>query len=257
MTGFRLLRQFNTAEGARALGHKGYLDERCARLFPGDDLGSRFVRALARRRAVPFNEVLESFEFFAAVRKDVRAPVVADLCAGHGLVGTLFALYERKVERVQLVDRTPPASRDLVLQAAAEVGPWTADKIEFHDQSLELFADQLPDRASVVSVHACGHRTDRCIDLGVRAGGAIAVMPCCRSKRQSPNSAPVGRALGFDLAIDIDRTYRMEAAGLTVRWVDVAAAITPMNRVLVGRRRRQSHASTATGVSAGRPGTTP
>lgn len=237
MPRFRLLTQFNTPDGARALGYKGYIDECCKSFFPGDDLGNRFVRALAERGAVPMKEVLESFEFFAAVRKDVRAPVMVDLCAGHGLVGVLFALYERKVQRVQLVDSKPPASRNLVLQAAAEVGPWTAAKIELRDQRIEAFADEMPAGASAVSVHACGIRTDRCIDIGLGAGGAIAVMPCCRSKRQSPHSATVGRALGFDLAIDIDRTYRMESGGLTVRWVEIAKAITPMNRVLVGRPR--------------------
>ena len=43
-------------------------------------------------------ELVEAFEFFAAVRKDLRARSLADLCAGHGLVGVLFALHERRLE---------------------------------------------------------------------------------------------------------------------------------------------------------------
>ena len=235
MTRFRLLPQINSPEGARCLGHRGYIDGPSSRYFPGDSLADRFARALATRRAVPFKELLESFEFFAAVRRAVRAPQMADLCAGHGLVGVLFALYERKVERVLLVDWKPPASRAKVIEAAAEVGPWTRDKLELHDCKIEKLGDALPDEASVVSVHACGPRTDRCIELGLHAGGAIAVMPCCRAKRHSSFSPPVAKQLGFDLAIDIDRTQRMERAGLRVRWAEIPEVITPMNRVLVGR----------------------
>ena len=49
--------------------------------------------------------------------------MVADLCCGHGLAGLLFAIFEREVERVHLVDRERPASADLILQAAADVAP--------------------------------------------------------------------------------------------------------------------------------------
>ncbi|MFT7484920.1 MAG: hypothetical protein ACI9F9_000766 [Candidatus Paceibacteria bacterium] len=237
MTRFRLLTHINSPEGARCLGHKGYIDSRSARYFEGDSLAHRFARALASRRAVPMKEVLESFEFFAAVRREVRGPVVADLCAGHGLVGVLFALYEREVERVLLVDHRPPESRAKVLEAAAEVGPWTTGKIEWLDRKIDGLEHTLPSGCTIVSVHACGHRTDTCIELAQHQGGPIAVMPCCRSKARSTSSAPVARELGHDLAIDIDRTYRLEASGLHVRWSSVPECITPMNRILIGRLR--------------------
>lgn len=233
MTSFRLLRHLNTPEGALCLGYRGYTDERSMRYFPGDGLAERFVHALAARNAVPMKEVLESFEFFAAVRREVRAPQVADLCAGHGLVGALFALYEREVERVILVDRAPPANRAKVLAALREVGPWTEAKVQQRD--VRLADCVLVPGTSVVSVHGCGERTDAAIDLGLAAGGALAVMPCCRAHRRARSSPAVAREVGHDLAIDIDRTYRMERAGYRVRWSQIPEGITPMNRVLVGR----------------------
>jgi hypothetical protein len=233
MTSFRLLRHLNTPEGAACLGYRGYTDERSLRYFPGDGLAQRFVRALAKRGAVPMKEVLESFEFFATVRREVRAPQVADLCAGHGLVGALFALYERSVDRVFLVDRKPPPNRLKVMAAAHEVGPWTREKLVERDEPLAECALELG--TSVVSVHGCGARTDQAIELGLASGGAIAVMPCCRAHRRSRKSPAVAREVGPDLAIDIDRTYRMEAAGYRVRWAEIPEGITPMNRVLVGR----------------------
>lgn len=235
MSTFRLLTQFNDPELAWALGYRGYIDERSARHFAGDSLHERFARALAARRAVPFKEVLEAFEFFTRVRKHVRGRVVADLCAGHGLVGALYAIYDKRVEEVFLLDRTAPASRALVLEAAIEVAPWCAGK--FRERRLNLRRDSalLPAASAVLAVHACGSLTDIAIDLGLELGGAIGLLPCCRPHRQSPAPAAIARALGDDLAFDVDRTYRMQRAGYHVRWDEIPAAITPMNRVLVGR----------------------
>ena len=36
--------------------------------------------------------------------------------------------------------------------------------------------------------------------------------------------------LGEDVAYDVDRTYTMERAGYRVRWREIPAEITPMNR---------------------------
>ena len=63
-----------------------------------------------------------------------------------------------------------------------------------------------------------------------------------RSLERSPETTTrpppaVTRGLGADLAFDVDRTYRMENAGYTVRWDAIPEVVTPMNRVLVGRPR--------------------
>lgn len=239
MTSFRLLPQLNLPEYAAALSYRGYVDEHCLRYFGGDSLHERFARALAARRAVPFKEVLESFEFFARVRKHVRAPEVADYCAGHGLVGALFALYERRVERVHLVERKPPRSRALVLEAAREVAPWTAAKFREQTLNVKRVRADLPSGSAVVAVHACGELTDRAIELALELEGPVALLPCCRPHRRSPAPAAIARAIGDDLAFDIDRTYRLERAGYHVRWDELPEAITPMNRVLVGRPARR------------------
>jgi len=234
---FRMLRL--PPERLAALArNSGTFDEHCGAAFEGDGLLDRFARALGRRRAVRAKEFLEACEFFACVRRKVRAPVVADLCAGHGLVGALYALFERDVERVLLVDRRTPPSRANVLDAAAEAGSWAAAKLEPCDGPLEQRGHELPLGAALVAVHACGELTDRCLELALRLGGPIGLMPCCRPHRRSPAPRVLARELGDDLAFDIDRTYRLEAGGLTVRWGAIAASITPMNRVLLAWSRR-------------------
>lgn len=237
---FRLLPQFEREPARAALAHRGRIDETCVGLFPGDSLGDRLARALAARRALPFKEVLESYEFFAATRREVRSPVVADLCSGHGLVGLLFALFERRVEQVVSIERRPPPSREKVLEAVCEVGPWVADKVRLADGLLKRRRAELAPGTAIVAVHACGLRTDEALDLAVGLGGPVAVMPCCRPHGRSPAPGALQRALGGDLAFDVDRTYRLERAGYHVRWTEVPEAITPMNRVLVARPRREA-----------------
>ena len=91
------------------LGSDSRLYESAAQAYFADDsLQNRLVRALAAARLLPIKEVMESFEFFARVRKQARASCVADLCCGHGLIGVLFAMFEKRVEPVSYTHLTLP-----------------------------------------------------------------------------------------------------------------------------------------------------
>lgn len=223
--------------GGGALGSvaasRSPIDERALPLFAGDSLGDRLGRELCRRRAVPFKEVLESYEAFARLRKRVTAPRVADLCAGHGLVGVLYALFERRVERVVCVDKRRPASFDVVLDAAAAVGEWVRDKVEYDEARLRDAGGAVPRGTAVVALHACGIRTDACIDLALDAGGPVGLLPCCTSRARSGAPPVLVRELGPEVATDVHRTYRLTEAGYTVRWDAVPEEITARNRLLV------------------------
>ena len=240
-TRFRMLPE--PARERKATRNKAYINEVTAKLFTSDSLLDRFCRALGARRAVRFKEVLEAVEFFAVARRRVKSTTVVDMCAGHGLVGILFGLYERRVERVVLVEPKPPGNRPKVLAAAYETAPWLEGRIEFVDRKIEHATDPLirdHAGAGLVAVHACGLLTDRAIELGIQLGGPMALLPCCRPHARSPAPFGLAQALGADAAFDVDRTYRLEAAGWTVRWSDIPAAITPMNRVLLAWPRPES-----------------
>jgi hypothetical protein len=49
------------------------------------------------------------------------------------------------------------------------------------------------------------------------------------------SSIPFGvkRALGVSLGADVDRSYRLQAAGFHVDWSAIPSQITPMNRILI------------------------
>jgi hypothetical protein len=203
--------------------------------FPGDGLPDRLGRALVARRAIVLKEILESFELYARVRRRVRRAVMSDLCCGHGLTGLLFALCEKSVDRVLLVDEKRPDSYDLVLEAVCEVGPWVASKVSYVERPIDLLEQEavVPDGAAVLVVHGCGALTDLGLGVAIAAGGPVAVMPCCY--RIAPPIALRGLkdALGKGLATDIARTCRLAEAGYHVDWSWIPSSITPMNRVLV------------------------
>lgn len=237
---FKLFRQFNVGEPPSWLGsHSTLTADDADRYFPSDSLQDKLVRRLGQQGALPIKEIIECGELFERLRRRVRAPTVADLCCGHGLLGILFALFERRVEQVLLIDRRRPPSHAKALACAVEVGPWVADKITYQERRIDRPMPPLPPGTSIVSAHACGSLTDRCLDLAIATRGAVAVMPCCYPKRACPAPRSLQQALGLATAFDIARTYHLEAAGYSTHWSAIPPVITPMHRILVARPGRQ------------------
>ncbi len=234
---FKAFRRFNDVATQAYTGLRSRLSERGLVHFSGDGLPDRLARELCLRRAFPIKELFESFEFFERVRRRLRRPQVADLCCGHGLTGMLFAVFEPRVELVTLLDRRRPASHTVVFDAVCAVAPWAAEKIRYLEIPMSRAAEHLPPGCAIVAVHACGVRTDRCIDLALSLQSPVALMPCCYAQTANPVPRCLRRSLGSALATDVHRTYRLDAAGYEVDWTAVPRAITEMNRVVVGLPR--------------------
>ena len=166
------------------------------------------------------------------MRKDVRRPTVVDLCCGHGLTGILFAIFEREVNEVVLVDTRRPKSHDSIIDAVSEVAPWAPKKLKYVERSIRGFTPSLS--SGLVGVHACGGRTDSCLNMAVEHQLPIAVMPCCHAfVKYGGRSLPFHRCVSPDLAIDIDRSYRLRDAGFSVKWNAIPRAVTAKNRIIV------------------------
>lgn len=231
---FRVFPQFDEPELKPYANSRTRLETLLLEVFEGERLQDRVVRALIERRAVNLKELLESFEFHHRVRRRVRRPVMADLFCGHGLTGILFALSERSVDRVVLVDKSRPASFDIIFETVCELAPWVRDKVDYKECLVEEAGAFLDAGTAIIAVHACGDRTDMAVDLAKQLGGPVALMPCCYRTARRPGPRGLNEALGAMTAIDVDRTYRLAAQGLHVDWTVIPRAITPMNRVLVG-----------------------
>ncbi len=237
---FKFLPQLNDIVCKQWLGSRQkFHGALAAEHFASDKLQDKFLRAVAAKRVLPIKEVLESFEFFARVRKPIRSQTMADLCCGHGLLGILFAMFERDVDRVLLIDQDEPESRQKLIAIASEVAPWVADKVDSRQEKISIEDDWIEPSMAIMSAHACGALSDLCIDIAIKSGGPIAILPCCYPKSACSAPLSVQTAFGLEQAFDIDRTYRLESAGYRIRWGSIPAEITPMNRIIYGTKKHQ------------------
>lgn len=230
---FSVYKQFNEPENRHYAKMKHRLHSLPRSLFPTDHLPDRLAQKLAEHRVVHIKELLEAFEFFSKVRRRVRRRTMVDLCAGHGLVGLIFAVCEESVEEVRLIDERKPESFGRIWQAFVEIAPWIEKKVRYEvhplDESLVL-----PEEAGVVLVHACGDLTDKGLRLAARAGGPVAAMPCCYGKAEAARVPGLSEAFGYQTTVDISRSFTLSDAGYRVDWSFISESITPMNRILVG-----------------------
>jgi len=213
-------------------------------LFAGTSLRCRLSYALAERRALDRKEFFETFEFMEQARVSLRCGRGCRTCVecagGHGLLGILLAVLEpARFDRVLVTDRRRPASFGVILDAAAAVaGPAVRERVRFEE--VDFAAALLPTGCAVVCVHGCNSLTDKVIARAVAAEAeSLAVMPCCYAHSEASQLAPAAlrKGVGVALAADVQRTYTLEAAGFAVSWRHIPSVITPMNRVLVARRR--------------------
>ena len=203
--------------------------------FAGDSLQNKILKVIAEAQLLPVKEVFECFEYFAQIRKHVRSKIMCDLCCGHGLLGVIFAIFEKDVDKVYLVDKIEPPSRKQLISLVSSVAPWIDSKIINISEKISLECSWLEQGMSVISAHACGELTDLCLDIALSVKGNIAVLPCCYPKKKCSAPLALQNHLGFEMAFDIDRTYRLKSAGYHIRWQSIPEEISPMNRVIIGK----------------------
>lgn len=233
---FKFLPQLNDLERTEWLGSRQKFHAKIAKkYFNSDSLQDKFLQAIAAESLLPIKEVLETFEFFTRIRKSTRMKIVADLCCGHGLLGILFAMFERDVQRVILMDQNEPESRQKLIAVASQVAPWIAAKIDNRAAKISVDDDWIEPDISIVSAHACGVLSDLCIDIAIKCRGPIAILPCCYPKSACNAPQSLQAQFGLGTAFDIDRTYRLESAGYRIRWGSIPKEITPMNRIIYGK----------------------
>ena len=241
-THFSLLRALNEAPEPvrRYSGGSHVFPSRVVdQYFASERLTDRFIRGLVHGHVVKWKEILECFEFFDQTRKYLRRSSMVDVCCGHGLVGILFALLEKEVEQVGLVDRRIPASLPRVLETAIGLGPWVEEKVQFSEAAIGDLSSRIPTGTAVLSVHGCGALTDQAIDLALGAAGPVAVMPCCCHPRSPDAPEVLFRELGVKDGVDVHRTYRLNDAGYQVFWRYIPEDVTPMNRIILGTKQRE------------------
>lgn len=218
--------------GSRHLGSKNRLRPGAERHYPSDSAFDRIARVVCRASCIPRKELHECWEVAKRVRRHLRGTRIVDLACGHGLLAWMLVVIDRRIGEVLAVDRRlPPSAARLAAEMAAE-WPDRAERVTLREGDLRE-SPARPDDV-LVSVHACGSLTDRVLDLALDAEASVAVLPCCSDHSRLDDGGLSGW-LGADLAIDVVRALRLRDAGYKVWTLHIAEAITPKNRLLLGR----------------------
>lgn len=206
------------------------LTTRSAHLFPGETPFDRVGRALCRAGCLPRKELHESWEMARRVRRRFRGGRVVDLACGHGLLAHLLLLLDDSSERALAADPEIPPCAARVSEALAEAWPRLRGRVELRREPLHAVA--LGPGDLVVSAHACGALTDRILERAVAARARLAVLPCCQHLAR-PQRGSLEGWLDGPLAVDVERVFRLRAAGYAVTTLRVPASVTPQNRLLL------------------------
>ena len=192
------------------------------------------ARCLARK------EFFESWSFVQRVRGHLDAPVVWDLCSGHGLVAFLLAILEPDLERIRCVDKRRPLNHDRLRAAFEPLWPSRIAKVVYDEATVESLAPPT-EKVFVTAVHACGRRTDRALDLALAAKVSIAVLPCCHDSSFLVDSGELPAALLARIpkrdAVDAARMFKLARAGYQVRSRKVDDDVTSYADLILGLAR--------------------
>lgn len=199
--------------------------------FSGEGLYDAVGRQIAAADCLAEKELRESWEVARKVLRRHRGGRVLDLAGGHGLVGFLMLLQDRRTPSVRVVDRRIPAYVPRLRDALAERWPALVERWEHVQGDVAAVRTEPGDR--VLGVHACGALTDRVLDVALAGRCRVAVLPCCHSEAKQDAGGLTGW-LPHDLAVDTLRAARLRAGDFKVHTTTVDPQITPKNRLLIG-----------------------
>ena len=209
--------------------------------FSGETLFCSIARAVCAAECLPRKELFESWEVARRVRRRFRGGRVFDLACGHGLIAHLMLILDDSSKRAVAIDARLPESAAKVSAALLAHWPRLAGRVEFVQGPI---ADAPLERGDVVvSAHACGALTDEVLALAADAQARVAVLPCCHDG-DANDSGGLDGWLEEALAIDAVRAIALRGRGYQVHTQMIPAAITPKNRLLMGRPLVEAYEST-------------
>jgi len=172
------------------------------------------------------------FPFFE--EHGIHPEVFHDLCCGNGLLGMYIAMKTgktvvssdwRQTTKYKRLRKAVGDAYDLINHSFQEANLWD-DSDESH----------LTEDTALVSIHACGHLTDRVIELGLKYKVPFAVMPCCH-KDIPPyfilSDMPL-KDCSVRLFHDRVRLRYIREQGFTAHYLNIPRRISPYNRIIIG-----------------------
>jgi len=149
-------------------------------------------------------------------------------------LGYLMLLLDDTSVDAVCVDTQIPGSAAVLGQVLQQRWPRLVGRV--HRERGDLAGVEARPGDLVVSAHACGALTDQVINVAVRAGARLGVLPCCHDQ-ETCDTGQLGGWMDVSLAIDATRAAKLRACGYQVFAQTIPEAITPKNRLLLASPR--------------------
>ena len=213
-------------------------------------LFSELAAVVCKTGILPEKELHECWQMAEIVHRAFpEALHIADLAAGHGLLGWILVLMARAGESPILrtavaVDITRSKSADTLAKAFKKNWPHLAESVYFVEGSIDAVRAGDGRRTVFVAVHACGSLSDRVLMAAVASGSSLAIMPCCHSlRRQASTLGGLARlsglsmdaVLGSPASIDQFRMDALSALGYTVKEDLIQPEISAFHCIILGQ----------------------
>lgn len=158
---------------------------------------------------------------------------VIDLCCGNGLLGMYIATTaQRTVIAIDHRMSTKHKRLSTIMHTRYNLNTHSFIQKDLWDTSL---LDMCSDNALLLSIHACGHLTDRVIELAVASRSPVAVMPCCPARYDSyfhPIKMPGKNCHAGKYHNNVRLHYLLEQ-DFSITRAHIDSRITPYNEVLL------------------------
>lgn len=201
-------------------------------LFIGDTLFDKIARTVCQAGTLPRKELYEAWETARRVRRKFRGGRILDLACGHGLLAHIMLILDDSSSMALAVDNRIPENAVKLSERLMQQWPRLKDRIRWVNEPIENI-QACPDDI-IVSAHACGPLTDQVLDMAIKAGSKVAVLPCCHDTKKC-NTYQLEGWMDSSLAIDAGRAFRLHSAGFEVFTQTIPDQITPKNRLLIAR----------------------
>ncbi len=202
-----------------------------------EDLQRAFQRVGAASK-----EIAETFAFFDVVRPWLRAAfadsdpsLVIDVGGGQGLAALCWLCLADTSQAV-IVDECMPPSHVKTIRALR--GSFSFPAPDYFVGKLEEFEPPQVERLAFVGIHCCGELSDELIRSAIACRAPFAVMTCCHPLRDPlvrQAAEWLNESADPSHLIDLLRLDRARSRGYRVELKTIDPAVTPKNRILLGR----------------------
>jgi len=199
--------------------------------FTGTTLFDRIARAVCEAECLPRKELYEAWEVARRARRLFRGGRIVDLAGGHGLLACIMLILDDSSAEALVVDRVVPPTAGAIRDVLVRTWPRLDGRVRTCEEDLGRIDLQATD--VVVASHACGALSDAVIDRAVAARARLALLPCCHDLEVC-DPGPLRGWLDPAVAVDAMRAVSLQRRGYRVWTQTIPAAITPMNRLLLG-----------------------